>query len=107
MPEWLYTIRERLTAIPEQRLADYRAFSRFHHITELVTLDSMMCPNVIDDLRTEDWEHNVHEDFRTELFRDVDYLLPHLNAHSHHSSPQTVSRSAVMTLWIHASAIAR
>lgn len=75
MPKWLYTIRERLTASPQQCFDDYRAFSGFHHITELVTLDSMMCPDVVDELRTEDWEHNVQEDFRTELFRDADYLI--------------------------------
>lgn len=75
MPEWLYTLRERLTVNSQQRFDDYRTFSGFHHITELVTLDSMMCPDLIDELRTEDWEHNVQEDFRTELFRDADYLL--------------------------------
>jgi hypothetical protein len=35
----------------------------------------MMCPDVITELRDEDWEHNVHKDFRTELFRNADYLL--------------------------------
>ena len=75
MPEWLYTLRERLTANPQQRFDSYRAFSGFNHITELVTLDSMMCPDLIEDLRTEDWKYNVQEDFRTELFRDADYLL--------------------------------
>jgi hypothetical protein len=34
-----------------------------------------MCPDLIDELRTEDWDHNVQEDFRTELFRDANYLL--------------------------------
>jgi len=75
MPEWLYTIRERLTSTPKQRFDSYRAFSGFSHITELVTLDSMMCPDLVDELRNEDWEHNVQKDFRTELFRDADYLL--------------------------------
>lgn len=75
MPHWLYTIRERFTSNPRQRFDDYRAFSGFHQITELVTLDSMMCPDLVNELRTEDWEFNVQEDFRTELFRSADYLL--------------------------------
>jgi len=75
MSEWLYTIRERFTSNPIQRFDDYRGFSGFHHIRELVTLDSMMCPDVVDELRTEDWDYNVQEDFRTELFYDADYLL--------------------------------
>lgn len=74
MSEWLYTIRERLTA-QQQPFDDYRAFSGFHHIKELVTLDSMMCPDLVDELRTADWDHNVQEDFRTSLFRNADYLL--------------------------------
>ena len=53
----------------------YRSFSGFDDIAELVTLDSMMCPDVVTELRDEDWQHNVHEDFRTELFRDAGYLL--------------------------------
>ncbi|EMB16311.1 hypothetical protein RE6C_02955 [Rhodopirellula europaea 6C] len=53
----------------------YRRFSGFDDITELVTLDSMMCPDVITDLCDDDWQHNIHEDFRTGLFRDADYLL--------------------------------
>lgn len=75
MSEWLYTIRERFTANPQQRFDDYREFSGVRHITELVTLDSTMCPSLIDDLRPEDWEYNVQEDFHIELFRDADYLL--------------------------------
>ena len=75
MPDWLFTLRERFTSEMKERFDGYRSFSGFGHITELVTLDSVMCPDVITELRTEDWDHNVHEDFRTELFRDADYLL--------------------------------
>lgn len=75
MQIWLYTLRERVTSDMKDRFHGYRDFSGFAHITELVTLDSMMCPDVITDLRDEDWQYNLHEDFRTELFRDADYLL--------------------------------
>ncbi|GAB5407127.1 MAG: hypothetical protein Aurels2KO_53580 [Aureliella sp.] len=75
MTEWLYTLRERFTANLQRRFDDYRTFSGFHHITELVTLDSMMCPDLVAEMRAEDWKHNVQEDFRTGLFRDADYLL--------------------------------
>jgi len=75
MPNWLYTIRERLTSTPKQRFDRFREFSGFSHIAELVTLDSMMCPDLVDELRNKDWEYNVQEDFRTSLFRDADYLL--------------------------------
>jgi len=75
MSEWLYTLRERLTSEMTSRFDDYRSFSGFTAITELVTLDSMMCPDLITELSTEDWSRNVQEDFRTELFYDSNYLL--------------------------------
>ncbi len=34
----------------------------------------MLCPSAIGDLIDADWEHNVHEDYMTYLFRDFEYL---------------------------------
>lgn len=75
MSEWLYTLRGRFTAATRERFDDYRSFSGFRHITEVVTLDSMICRDLIDELQDDDWEHNVHEDFRIQLFRDSAYLM--------------------------------
>lgn len=75
MHQWLYTLRIRLTLIDRSFLDGYRVFSGFAHVSEVVTLDSIICPDLIDELRAEDWKHNVPEDFRTRLFRDVQYLL--------------------------------
>lgn len=75
MAEWLYTLRERLTPASTDGWDSYLSFSNFKHIAELVTLDSILCPDIIAELCDEDWKHNVHEDFRTLLFRDGNYLL--------------------------------
>jgi len=75
MSDWLYTIRERFTPEPREGWRSYVSFSGFTHIAELVTLDSMMCPDLVTELRDEDWNFNVQEDYRTELFRDPDYLM--------------------------------
>lgn len=75
MSEWLYTIRGRCTPETLEGWEEYRAFSGFTHITELVTLDSMMCPDVVTELVGEDWGHNVQQDFRITLFHDSAYLL--------------------------------
>jgi hypothetical protein len=75
MSEWLYTIRERCTPETQEGWEGYLAFSGFKHITELVTLDSIMCPDIITDLIDEDWSHNVQEDFRIAFFRDSEYLM--------------------------------
>lgn len=75
MPEWLYTLRDRLTAAESPRFDDYCLFSGFTHITEVVTLDSMLCCDLIGELRAEDWQHNVHEDHRGHFLRSATYLL--------------------------------
>ncbi len=74
MSAWLYTIRQRFT--PDlSRWDSYIEFSGFKQIRELITLDSMMCPSIISELRDEDWNHNVHEDWKTELFYNSEYLI--------------------------------
>jgi hypothetical protein len=75
MHDWIYTLRERFTPDSGERWKDYLAFSLFRNVTELVTLDSLLCPDLIENLLDDDWNHNIHEDFRTTLFRDPEYLL--------------------------------
>lgn len=75
MSQWLFTLRERFRPGISAGWDKYLSFSQFAHIRELVTLDSIMCPQVITELCDEDWNHNVHEDYRTHLFRNADYLL--------------------------------
>ncbi len=75
MGEWLYTVRERFTPSTSPQWRGYAAFSGFEHVKELVTLDSILCPEVVKELVDEDWNHNVLQDFRIFLFRDLEYLM--------------------------------
>ena len=34
----------------------------------------MLCPYVIKELEDEDWNHNIHEDYLLDFFRDLEYL---------------------------------
>lgn len=72
--EWTFTARERFTPADGDRWTDYVAWIGFDHIEELVTLDHMLCGEVINELVEADWEHNVHADSRTTWFRDVDHI---------------------------------
>ncbi len=54
---------------------NYMAGAGLPQLEEVVSLDSSLCPCVIDELEHEDWEHNVHEDGVIDFFRDLDYLL--------------------------------
>jgi len=40
-----------------------------------ISLDGVLCPKLVKELTEKDWEHNVHEDNRVDLFRDLDYVL--------------------------------
>jgi hypothetical protein len=51
------------------------AWSGLTQLLEVVTLDCILCPSIINELTVEDWKHNVQEDSKTHLFLDLDYLL--------------------------------
>lgn len=74
MTDWIYTLRERFTPAHRQDWAQYIAWSGFTHITELVTLDTILCCDRITDLTPADWSHNVQADGRVTWFTDLSYL---------------------------------
>ncbi len=74
MSPWLYTVRERCTPAHSEGWANYVEWSGFTHISELVTLDTMLCSDRIDNLLPTDWQYNVQADFRLTWFTDLDYL---------------------------------
>jgi hypothetical protein len=53
----------------------YVAWSKLTQLTEVVSLDSNLCPPVVGEIRDEDWPHIVNEDFMTNYFTDLEYLL--------------------------------
>jgi hypothetical protein len=53
----------------------YVRHSGLRQLTEVITLDDILCPNIIKELTPEDWEHNITEDYVFFYFRDLDYLL--------------------------------
>lgn len=78
---------------------DYVQWSGFHHIAELVSTDGMLCSPVITELANEDWEFNIHADFRTFLFHDLDYLKRRIDYDPHrHNLLQISERPAAPTL---------
>ena len=75
MSQWLYTVRERFCATTANDWAGCVSFSGFKHVTEVVTLDRMLCCTVVENVLDDDWNHNVHKDFRLDLFLDPDYPI--------------------------------
>lgn len=64
----------------DQAWQEYIAWSGLSHLTEVVSLDILLCAPVVDELIAEDWNYNVQEDYLTEYFRDLDYLLRRLDS---------------------------
>ena len=53
---------------------EYISWSGLTQLREVVSLDSILCPKVIDEILPEDWHHIVNEDFMLDYFTDLDYL---------------------------------
>ena len=52
----------------------YVAWSGLAQLREVVSLDTMLCPVVPEELTAADWEYNVHADYRVFFFRSLEYL---------------------------------
>lgn len=53
----------------------YIEFSGLTQLKEVVSLDDILCPEIVKELSDEDWWHNAQEDYVCFFFRDLDYLL--------------------------------
>jgi hypothetical protein len=70
----VYAARRRFGPDAGERWTDYVAWARLPQLRELVSLDTMLCPAFPEELVSEDWQHNVHADYRITHFRSLDYL---------------------------------
>ena len=66
------------------------AWSGLTQLREVITLDSILCPSIFQELMAEDWEHNVQEDFKTHLFFDLDHVLKKVVGAMDWSDPQVI-----------------
>ena len=60
--------------------AKYIAWSGLKQLDEVVSLDSILCPTVLPDIKTEYWKHIVNEDFMLHFFTDLDFLRTEVSA---------------------------
>jgi len=58
-----------------EKWMDYVSWSGLTQLEELVSLDSMMCPLLLQEIKDTYWPHIVNEDFMTDYFVDVDFLI--------------------------------
>ncbi len=79
MTDWYFIACKRFTPSNNDSWEGYRDFSGFGHIVELVTMDEILCPNLVCELIDDDWEYNIHADNRTHWFVDYEYLKHRIN----------------------------
>lgn len=57
---------------------DFIRWSGLAQLKRVLSLDIILCPPLVSELIPADWEHNVHADFRSLYFRNLDYLAGRL-----------------------------
>ena len=53
----------------------YLEFSKLNQVTELITLDALLCATLTSNLLQTDWDFVIQEDYLTSCFTDLDYLV--------------------------------
>ena len=79
MEPWFITT-ERFGPASGEVWHKYVAWSGLTHLAEVVSLDPMLCPRVLGELRDDYWPHIVNEDFMLDFFVDVDFMVAQLSA---------------------------
>ena len=53
----------------------YLKWSGLTQLQELVSLDGMLCPTILPEIKDDYWPHIVNEDFMLAYFLDFDFLM--------------------------------
>ena len=73
MTPW-FTATEPFTPADGDKWRKYIEWSGLTQLTELITLDGMLCPPILSEIRDDYWPHIVNEDCRLNYFVDLEFL---------------------------------
>ena len=71
----LFIAVQRFDPSDGEKWESYVRFAKIPGLVEVVSLDMLVCPRLIQEFCDEDWDHLVNEDFRIAYFYHLDYLL--------------------------------
>lgn len=74
MDPW-YIATEPFTSAAGEAWEEYVAWSGLTQLDEVVSLDPMLCPTLLPEIRSEYWRYIVNEDFMVQFFTDLEFLL--------------------------------
>lgn len=73
-----YTAVERFGPENGDAWTKYKEWSGLAQLSQVISLDGSLCPAIIRDRVEEDWKHVICEDYMTDYFHDLEYLLRRL-----------------------------
>jgi hypothetical protein len=73
--KYLYIANEKFTPRDAESWAKYIGWSKLTHLSEVVSLDPMLCPPILNEIKDEYWPHIANEDYLSNYFIDLSYLL--------------------------------
>ncbi|TGR20516.1 hypothetical protein EN845_23905 [Mesorhizobium sp. M8A.F.Ca.ET.202.01.1.1] len=74
----LYIATEKFSRFHGSGWMEYIEWSGLTQLTEVVTLDGMLCPVALPQIKESYWPHIVNEDNMLDFFVDLDFLLSEL-----------------------------
>jgi hypothetical protein len=77
MQPW-FIATEIFSSRDEESWEKYVSWTHLVHLDEVVSLDPMLCPTVLPDIKDEYWPHIVNEDFMLNFFVDLEFLIQQL-----------------------------
>jgi hypothetical protein len=90
---------ETFTPQKDERWRSYIAWSGLKQLDEVVSLDSMLCPTLLPEVKDDYWPHIINENFLLNYFVDLNFLLaqvegvPERNLLGVVRGPKTAERS--------------
>ena len=76
---------ETFTPHDAEAWAKYVSWSHLNHLDEVVSLDPMLCPTVLPEIKDEYWVHIVNENFMLNFFVDLEFLIQQLSGASEYN----------------------
>jgi hypothetical protein len=77
-----YIATETFTARGGEAWDTYVEWSGLTQLDEVVSLDPMLCPTLLPEIRDDYWPHIVNEDFMLQFFIDLEFLLAQVSGAS-------------------------
>src|SRR6516225_9143668 len=70
----LFIATQRFDPSDGEKWRNYAQWAKIPALTEVVSLDALLCRHLINPPQDEDWQHIVCEHFRLDYFYHLDYL---------------------------------